>query len=1330
MVNMSNATELVDIMDDKNYGAELPARVSARPSPLETKAQPTAPPGLCGDVWVCRDEGWVLMHQFNMGLEYERPLNNEVDQSRSVLHLPSTSLGTLQQLRASMEASKAIALDRTLKGSSDLVTFLQEAVDLAAEHGDLDNVGHREASQTLKRRTIARRAGSKDSSCVDNFDRSIIMSPEDGEDSIDISVCPIPGLDGAQTPVLALLGLACPIAIDDSSGISISLKYVAIILCSPVSSSTSIACRMARALASTFMDRTFAEDVRRQAARGTQGVLPAFDAYLAHVTIVPTVYVPRSTMPDDSSEADGQYLLSESLADAIKTRIYKGRAPSATPEKDRTDFPAPKNERLRTTASISQNGYLEIHKFSAAAREWLLTHCLRQALEVDDISGSSKPHMPCVSVHVLASVQRLINFSSVGLDVRTDTLEQCTESMLRQLSNAGLPDTALESTRVALQLTAERDCVHSKEEETEDELFKPCDTDEPCIILEIPSSALEPSAGFFGAFLRFQSQLKLPFTLSGSASKLVFVLVGSDEKEEELTALGHSLAALCADEDLMDRFSSARDAAAFVGAVEARLNDLIVIPGSRAVPQAEDDDANADAGAVRRVASLSTRPSMARRNSVKGLITSVVSFKEAAPIDSTEGSTARRTRSSFSSVSSSLSWSIEEDKTWFQAMKDKAIFVQGYVQKFSLPLVFGVITALAWSNLDEHSYHDFIHTPIPGFKMIGHEVNLHFIVNDIFMVFYFGLAIKEIVEAVLPGGSLSPIRRAVNPLLATLGGVLVPIAIYCVMVYSLEGAGFFDDTMCFPTDADGNPNLSAPSSSKEVCELSSLLQGWGVPTSTDIALAWMFALIIFGAGHPCINVLLLLVILDDAIGMIIIAVFYPDPKHPVEPVWFLLSLAAMAVSFVLRRLKVPFWQPYVFLAGPISWLGLIKAHVHPALALAFVVPFMPHKNPKPAGIEEDTWGSKKSRLESPSEGDDPSSPGLAPGKSYTDGFKKMRKLASRVANALEPADSGEDSVTLTGRTSRRKTRQHRKTVKLAAELLLHLSEAPLHAFEHTMKLPVDIGMFFFGLANAGVSLGEVGGITVSVVVALLVGKTLGITAFSLLAIQLGFGLPSGVSVGDLFAMSALGGVGLTVALFVANEAFVDPGLRGQAKMGAVLSVFSAGLAFAIKLVAKRFEPQPDSDDELASPMSPRLDDCGVDGEMVDTILQVMWTARKYKARGVAMPLSSDKIVRAGSKSVIERSGSKSARSGSKVDPKCRSMASMESTPEGDETEVRSVSKRTESKDRPTYNGAFPQGCVKRPSDLFKRQTSPATQRQTSPSPATQRQTSPTKMAWS
>ena len=60
-----------------------------------------------------------------------------------------------------------------------------------------------------------------------------------------------------------------------------------------------------------------------------------------------------------------------------------------------------------------------------------------------------------------------------------------------------------------------------------------------------------------------------------------------------------------------------------------------------------------------------------------------------------------------------------------------------------------------------------------------------------------------------------------------------------------------------------------------------LLRGWGIPTATDIAFAWLVARTVFGVDHPAISFLLLLAVADDGIGLAIIAVFYPDPLLPV-----------------------------------------------------------------------------------------------------------------------------------------------------------------------------------------------------------------------------------------------------------------------------------------------------------------------------------------------------------------------------------------------------------------------------------------------------------------
>jgi NhaA family Na+:H+ antiporter len=237
------------------------------------------------------------------------------------------------------------------------------------------------------------------------------------------------------------------------------------------------------------------------------------------------------------------------------------------------------------------------------------------------------------------------------------------------------------------------------------------------------------------------------------------------------------------------------------------------------------------------------------------------------------------------------------------------------LQEFSLPLLFGVAVAMVWANLDHESYEHVIDwMPIADLKIFGHAVTHHWLVNDIFMVFFFGVAAKEITESCLPGGSLNPISKSINPLLATLGGVVGPVLVFFIGMSFLYGPG--DD-------------------------LATLRRGWGIPTATDIALAWLVARTVFGKGHPAINFLLLLAVADDAIGLAIIAIFYGDPHLPTRPEFLLLIVLGMAIAYGMRRAGLKSWIPYIAVCGPLSWLGLSLAHLHPALALVFIVPFLP-----------------------------------------------------------------------------------------------------------------------------------------------------------------------------------------------------------------------------------------------------------------------------------------------------------------------------------------------------------------------------------------------------
>jgi NhaA family Na+:H+ antiporter len=262
--------------------------------------------------------------------------------------------------------------------------------------------------------------------------------------------------------------------------------------------------------------------------------------------------------------------------------------------------------------------------------------------------------------------------------------------------------------------------------------------------------------------------------------------------------------------------------------------------------------------------------------------------------------------------------------------------IKSTLQEFSLPLIFGVIAGLVVANWDPNLYAHLIHyAPFgEGAALLGHKITLHFLINDLFMVLFFGIAAKEITESVLPGGALNPPSKAINPLLGTLGGVLGPIVFFFIFGSIFLSDGITDVGAAI--SAAVTPGAVVDPNSAEV-----VFRGWGIPTATDIALAWLVAKIVFGQGHPAVGFLLLLAVADDAIGLGIIAVFYPDPTHPPAPVWLLMVLAGMAVSYAFRRMRVQRWTAYIFVGGLLSWIGLLQAHLHPALALVPIIPFLP-----------------------------------------------------------------------------------------------------------------------------------------------------------------------------------------------------------------------------------------------------------------------------------------------------------------------------------------------------------------------------------------------------
>jgi len=226
----------------------------------------------------------------------------------------------------------------------------------------------------------------------------------------------------------------------------------------------------------------------------------------------------------------------------------------------------------------------------------------------------------------------------------------------------------------------------------------------------------------------------------------------------------------------------------------------------------------------------------------------------------------------------------------------------------SLLMVTGALIALIWANLSPEGYERFTHP-------------LHFAVNDVAMAFFFGLAMKEIIEATAPGGPLYSLRRAAVPVIAAVGGMAGPALLYVGMAA-----------------ATGRPDLA---------------RGWAIPCATDIAFSYMVARIVFPSNSPAIPFLLLLAIADDALGLILLAAFYPSA--PVRPVPFVILVgAACALAWMLRRRGTTSFWPYILAPGSISWAGFYIGGLHPALALVPILLFLPHAARDPGILVEPT----------------------------------------------------------------------------------------------------------------------------------------------------------------------------------------------------------------------------------------------------------------------------------------------------------------------------------------------------------------------------------------
>jgi len=208
-------------------------------------------------------------------------------------------------------------------------------------------------------------------------------------------------------------------------------------------------------------------------------------------------------------------------------------------------------------------------------------------------------------------------------------------------------------------------------------------------------------------------------------------------------------------------------------------------------------------------------------------------------------------------------------------------------------------------------YQRLVHLPI-GIDVGGWalEKSLQHWVNDGLMALFFFVVGLELKREILVGKLAEP-SQATLPIVAAIGGMLVPALLYFAV------------------------NPQGPT-----------VRGWGIPMATDIAFA-IGALVLLGSRIPraLITFLVALAIVDDLGAVIVIALFYTDGI-----VWNALMtgtlLLGMLVAFNLAGIRKPL--PY-FLLGVMLWLALLKSGVHATLAgvlTAFTIPARPKYDPR------------------------------------------------------------------------------------------------------------------------------------------------------------------------------------------------------------------------------------------------------------------------------------------------------------------------------------------------------------------------------------------------
>lgn len=219
-------------------------------------------------------------------------------------------------------------------------------------------------------------------------------------------------------------------------------------------------------------------------------------------------------------------------------------------------------------------------------------------------------------------------------------------------------------------------------------------------------------------------------------------------------------------------------------------------------------------------------------------------------------------------------------------------------------LLIATVLALIWANSPwKDSYASFLNADIVlDAGPVGFHLTVQEFVNDALMAFFFFVAGLEIKRELVKG-ELRDRKAAALPIIAALGGMIVPALIYVAF------------------------NVGSASS-----------HGWGIPMATDIAFAVGIVSLLGNRVPVALKLFLLTLAVADDLGAIgVIAIFY---STSVDVAWLGAAIALLFVVWLMRRQRI--WYGPIYLAfGIVVWYCMFKSGVHATVAgvaMGFLTP--------------------------------------------------------------------------------------------------------------------------------------------------------------------------------------------------------------------------------------------------------------------------------------------------------------------------------------------------------------------------------------------------------